>query len=354
MTASAERAQLLEERIGDHFAAHGYVVRRNAYLDGRSGGTHEIDVLAEKSDPLTTFRLAVECKAWESPIEKDAVSKLSYVLADLGLNKGIIVALHGWRAGAEQAAVELGIDLWGPAELDQLLGRAVARQLDVGRPAQVARGYPFSASEERALARARAQGKGRLGLRTVEQLVWFDPVWVPVYLVALSITSMEVRWGRERFVTKSVTNTYEAVSGTFLGPASPEDGAAVDVDLSGGAIRPGVRDTRVATEIRRAFDRWNDVQQDASKRRHAAALEALGVDVPCRSVSVDGCCLVHVPTYIGWLRADEHERVVALSGVSGSVLDELSAVLTSHLSHVRSSVRGPGPRSGSAPAPRRR
>jgi hypothetical protein len=338
MTASAERAQLLEERIGDHFAAHGYLVRRNAHLDGRSGGRHEVDVLAEKSDPLTTFRLAVECKAWASPIEKDAVSKLSYVLTDLGLNKGIIVALHGWRAGAEQAAVELGIDLWGPVELERLLGGAVASQLDMGTPARLARGYPFVAPEERALSRARLQGKGRLGLRTVERLVWFSPVWVPVYLVDLSITSIDVRRGKERFLTKSVTNTYEAVSGSFLGPASAADGDAVDIDLSDGAIKPAVRDTKVASEIRRAFERWNDVQQVAAKLRHAAALEALGVEMPSRSVTVDDCTLVYAPTYIGWLRTGDHERLVAVSGDSGALSQQLSAVLTSHISHVRGSL----------------
>lgn len=343
MTTSIERAHLLEERIGDHFAAHGYLVRRNAYLDGRSGGRHEVDVLAEKSDPLTTFRLAVECKAWEAPIEKDVVSKLSYVLTDLGLNKGIIVALHGWRAGAEQAALELGIDLWGPAELDGLLGSAVARQLDVGTPARLARGYPFAAPAERALARVRLQGKGRLGIRTVEELVWFKPVWVPTYVVDLSITAVEVRWGKERFLTTRVTNSYEALSGTFLGPVSAAN-KVVDIDLSEGAIEPGVRDTKVASEIRHAFGRWDEVQQDAAKLRHASVLEALGVAVPCQRVTVDSCFLVYAPTYVGWLRTAAHDRVVAVDGISGALAERMSAVLTSHIGHVRSSLLDDAPR----------
>jgi hypothetical protein len=338
MTTSIERGHLLEERIGDHFAAHGYLVRRNAYLDGRSGGRHEVDVLAEKSDPLTTFRLAVECKAWEAPIQKDAVSKLSYVLTDLGLNKGIIVALHGWRAGAEQAALELGIDLWGPAELESLLGRAVARQLDVGTPARLARGYPFTAPRERALTRARLEGKGRLGIRTVEELVWFKPVWFPTYLVDLSITATEMRWGKERFLTTRVTNSYEALSGTLLGPVAAPHDEVVEIDLSAGAVKPGVRDTKVASDIRRAFERWDEVQQDAAKLRHAAVLEALGVTVPCQHVTVDDCSLVYAPTYVGWLRTAAHDRVVAVDGISGALSERMSAVLTSHIAHVRSSL----------------
>ena len=335
---TADRAQLLEERIGDHFTAHGYLVRRRVQAEGRSGGRHEIDVLAEKSDPLTTFRLAVECKAWGSPIEKDVVSKLSYILGDLGLNKGIVVALHGWRSGAEQAAAELGIDLWGPTELERCLGRALLSRLEVGRPARLALGQPFTAPHEPALTRARIQGRGRLGLRTLEELVWFGQVWVPVYVLELTVASVGRRRGRERLLTTRVTNVYEAVSGTFLGPAPMPQADAVEIDLSPGAIDVGVRDVKVTGEIRRAFERWDDVQQAAAKQRHAEALAALGIPVPCRGVTVDGCALVYAPTYLGWLRGPSHERLVALSGLSGNVSEELSAVLTAHISHVRSSL----------------
>jgi hypothetical protein len=338
MSISAERAHLLEEHVGRHFAAHGYVVHRNARLHGRSGGRHEVDVLAEKSDALTTFRVAVECKAWESPIEKDAVSKLSYVLTDLGLNKGIIVALNGWRTGAEQAALELGIDLWGPVELDQLLGRAVARELEVGEPSRLARGYRFAADEQRALARARLEGKGRLGIRTLERLAWFGRVWIPAYLVELSVTSVEVRRRNERLVTASVMNRYEAVSGAFLGRAPAAGAEVVDVDLAEGAIKPRIRDTRMTSEIRQTFERWNDVQQGAAKLRHTEALEALGVEARCRSLTVEDCSLVYTPAYVGWLCGAAHERIVAISGTTGAPSELLSGVLTSHIGHVRASL----------------
>jgi len=59
----------------------------------------------------------VECKAWDRPIENDVVSKVSYVVRDLGLNKAIVVALRGWRIGAEKSAKELGIELWGRTKL---------------------------------------------------------------------------------------------------------------------------------------------------------------------------------------------------------------------------------------------
>jgi hypothetical protein len=133
------------------------------------------------------------------------------------------------------------------------------------------------------------------------------------------------------------------VSGTFLGPASTANGDVVDIDLSVGAVKPGVRDTKVASEIRRAFERWDEVQQDAAKLRHAAVLEAFGVTVPCRRVTVEDCSLVYAPTYVGWLRTATHDRVVAIDGVSGALSERMSAVLTSHISHVRSSLLDDAP-----------
>lgn len=120
--------------MAEYFRSHGYEARCNEVLEGRSGGRHEIDVLAEKSDPLTTYRVAVECKAWKQPIKKDVVSKLNYIVGDLGLNKGIIVSLSGWRSGADRTAVDLGIDLWGPDELRRHLGDSAAGELSVRRP----------------------------------------------------------------------------------------------------------------------------------------------------------------------------------------------------------------------------
>ena len=51
----------LEQKIADVFAANGYRVQTNVTREGRSGATHEIDVLAEKTDDLLTLSVAVEC-----------------------------------------------------------------------------------------------------------------------------------------------------------------------------------------------------------------------------------------------------------------------------------------------------
>ncbi len=122
----------LERRIEQYLSLHGYACLRNAVVEGRSGGRHEVDVLAETSDGVTGYRLAVECKARQRPVEKDVVAKLAFVVGDLGLHKGIVVSLCGSRLGAEQTARELGIELWGPAELESRLGQVALAELAAG------------------------------------------------------------------------------------------------------------------------------------------------------------------------------------------------------------------------------
>jgi hypothetical protein len=335
MTA-AERGRHLEERIASYFGSHGYDTRTNAILEGRSGGRHEIDVLAEKSDPLTTIRVAVECKAWNDPIEKDVVSKLDYVLGDLGLNKGIIVSLHGCRSGAEIAARELGIDLWGPAELDRHLGSAGLADLRTGPTVRVALGYPFASRIEAAEVLVRQQTKGRLGLRVLDEIVWLSPAWLPAYVVELGVTQATLRRRREHLTTTTLKNIYDAIGGEYLGKAPAA--APIEVDLGTISIRPALRDTQLANILRKAAERYVSVSQETAKQRHAASLDAMGIPTPCRAVDVGRSNIVHVPTYLAFLRRQGADRVVAVNAVTGQMSERLSAVLTTNIGHLRQAL----------------
>jgi Holliday junction resolvase len=98
MNGDSARGHHLEQRIAGFLEQHGYTVTTNVRVPGRSGAIHELDVVGDKSDGLTTFRLVVECKAWASSIDKDVIYKLGAELADLGAARGIVVALSGWTA----------------------------------------------------------------------------------------------------------------------------------------------------------------------------------------------------------------------------------------------------------------
>ena len=124
-TPSAARGAALETLLAGHFTRHGYAVESNLVVEGRSGNAHELDVVARRSDALTDYVTVVEAKSWSNRVGKEVVAKLAYVLADLGLHKGIIAAPGGFSSGATVAARELGIELWDGAELERRLGADV-------------------------------------------------------------------------------------------------------------------------------------------------------------------------------------------------------------------------------------
>lgn len=347
--STVEAGRRLEARIGAFFEAHGYAVRCNEVREGRSGGRHEVDVLAETSDALATYRVAVECKAWQQPVEKEVIAKLQYVVGDLGLSKGIVVSLGGARSGAERTAADLGIDLWGPDELRRHLGEAVFAELEAGldlpaSPAEGGRvtatlglGHPFRVPLADAGRTIRASGRGRLGRRGREELVWLGSIWMPAHSVRLTVAQPEVRRFKTRLRATEQENLYEALGGTCIGPVRTTwEEVAVDRQL---ALAPGVRDTKVHAALRRAVEGYERVSSPAARERHAAKLAELGIPGPCASLSIDATALVHLPLHVGILDLDGRQRALAVTGHTGQVSSKLSEVLTANLAVLRPLVR---------------
>lgn len=322
--------------MAEFFRSHGYDARCNQVLEGRSGGRHEVDVLAVKSDALTTFKVGVECKAWQQPIEKDVVSKLHYVLADLGLNKGIIASLGGCRSGAERTAADLGIELWGPDELRRHLGEAAAAVLSVPNASvssTLVWGHNVTTPPEAAEKVIRASGKGRMKLRTLEEVQWFSLLWVPAYAMRLTVARPEVKRLKTRLRSTTLDNVYEALGGTLLGPVQSQwDQVQVDSQL---ALPPSVRDTKIHAEFHKALKGYEKVTSPAAVQRHAANLARHGIPAPCSSLSIDQTSLVYLPYWVGILAADGQQRAVAVIGRSGQLSDPVSQVLTANLSMIR-------------------
>lgn len=328
---------MLEARIAAYFTSAGYGVRCNAVLAGRSGGSHEIDVLAEKTDSLMTVKVMVECKAWDRPIEKDVISKVDYVLKDLGLNKGIIVSLNGWRSGALQAATELGIDLWGPAELRLQLGAPVVADLNVGsRTPQEAAGYPFFANRELAEQRIYSSGKALFGLRTVETVSWVRPVWLPAYRARVTVSRLvKQALPREKVVNSSLMTGYDGVTGHLIQlPATPP----TSIDISSGALNPKLKPTQISSAIETQVKTYRKLRQAVAVQRAATQLAELGIPTPFHSCAVEGIDLVFLPIYLGLLESSGRSRLVAVSGVAGEIREAMGTRLTGQLSHVLHSL----------------
>ncbi len=240
-----EKGHELESRIEKFFQLNGYKTQRNVVVEGKSGGKHEIDVLAEKSDGVTTFRLMVECKAWDKPIEKDVVSKVSYVLRDLGLNKAIIVSLKGWRVGAERSANELGIELWGRDEIEEKLGKIAIAELETIEFKKVVREFPQLIKGEQVKSQIETESKGLLGFGK-EETVWTKIIWLPSYLFEISC-SKEEGIIRKSIKTTKVWNLYEAVMGSWFASFEKEP-SLIDVEVES-IIQPKVKPTKIKNSI---------------------------------------------------------------------------------------------------------
>ena len=325
-----EKGRMLERKIEKFFQLNGYKTKRNVILEGRSGGEHEIDILAEKTDNITTHRIMVECKAWNKPIEKDVVSKVDYIMRDLGLNKAIIVSLKGWRIGAEKTAKELGIELWGRDEIERRLGRLTLAELETIQFRKVIIGLPSNIKEDRAKELIENESKGFLGLGK-EKLELMQLVWIPCYLFQISTSRREGVF-RRKMKTMKIWNLYEALSGNWIQtfktkPAVEE----IDADC---CLQPKIKDNKIKKSIETTFKKALEVVRPETKARYFNRLRELGIHPPIDAIEFDSIEDIFYPVYLGIMRKGEKERVVAVDGVKGIVSRPLGDVLTANLSYM--------------------
>ncbi|MCY0881690.1 MAG: restriction endonuclease, partial [Firmicutes bacterium] len=257
------KGEQLEAALADFFAAHQYQVQRNVVLAGTSGGRHEIDVLATKDDTVAQFSVAVECKAWDAPIEKDVVSKLAYIMADIHCEKGIIATLSGWRLGAEQAAKQLGIELWGPNELAEKLPKlsvtdAPARNFS-------AQGIVPAMRLEVVYTKLHAKTGGFLGMGRAK-VVWEGGVYLPFYLIKMQAAYEKKRWwGQRGLQSQTRWNSYDGLEGALY---RYEAQAPVFQELPPSELmNPYVKSKVLQETIRRAHEKWRTAVQPAAQER---------------------------------------------------------------------------------------
>ncbi len=326
----------LEERIGAYFRLNGYDVQQNVIAEGKSGARHEIDVLAKKSDGITEFVIAVECKAWEKPIEKDVVSKLSMVVQDAGINKGLIVALQGWRLGAEQTAAQLGLELWGPEDIARRLGALSVAELHTPNTRMLEAVATVNASPDQLQLLLAAQSKGILGFSR-EEVVWAKLVWIPYHLLEMRCSTV-VKDFLRRATTKVtvIWNLYSALDGHFF------QRLALAPDLSEVAalafVPPRTKPKVVTAQLLGANKKFQALVAAPAKDRQRQKLEELGIPLPLDNLSVDQATLVYYPFYVGLLRRRGQDRLAAINAVTRTACEITGKSLTDNMAFVRAAV----------------
>ena len=132
-------------------------VEHNAHVVGRSGAPRQIDVLLRHKQGLYEHLVVVECKYWNTAVERLHVDALATTVKEVGAAKGVIFSIKGFQSGAVTQAAHDNIELFTVRELTDeewgLPGKVVdiflqVNGVSVGNP-QFLSTFSFSGFEPR-------------------------------------------------------------------------------------------------------------------------------------------------------------------------------------------------------------
>lgn len=92
-------------------------VEHNVQLVGKSGAPRQIDVLLKHKQGLYDHIVVVECKYWNTAVERLHVDALATTVREVGAAKGVIFSTKGFQSGALTQAANDNIDLFTVREL---------------------------------------------------------------------------------------------------------------------------------------------------------------------------------------------------------------------------------------------
>ena len=107
------------ETLGKEFGVKIKGYGSTCKVIGKSGVTHQIDVLTSLSDGVHSYETAIECKYWNQKVNKDIVMKLAEIIQDCGINKGIIVCKNGFTHDGIEYAKHKSIELVELREIEE-------------------------------------------------------------------------------------------------------------------------------------------------------------------------------------------------------------------------------------------
>ena len=101
-------------------------------VTGKSGVSHQIDVITSHTEGSHTYQTAIECKYWKKKVSKDIVMKLVQILEDTGISKGIIVSKSGFTCDGIQYAKHTDIEIVHLREYEEKDLQGSNTKIDIG------------------------------------------------------------------------------------------------------------------------------------------------------------------------------------------------------------------------------
>ena len=101
----------------------GYHVRENAVVQGRSGASHTIDMLATRDDGIVTHSIAIGVEVVGDKIGLEKIFKFDDKTYDIGIHDKILIVIPNLEEEAETFASQQRIKVLEVKDLDSVLGR---------------------------------------------------------------------------------------------------------------------------------------------------------------------------------------------------------------------------------------
>ena len=101
----------LEDRVLEIFLSLGYTAKKNVRIKGTKA-IHEVDVWAFIEYAGLLYRVVVECKFWNTNVNKAQIGNLFTIISDIGAEKGVIISKVGFQKGPKDLAKNSNIELY--------------------------------------------------------------------------------------------------------------------------------------------------------------------------------------------------------------------------------------------------
>jgi len=107
--------QNYQEEAAAFFRSLGMDAQTDVTVEG-ARTTHDVDVLVKSRHIGFEVTWIVECKCWQTPVNKLHVLALREIVADTGADRGILLSESGFQIGAKEAAALTNVHLQSLAE----------------------------------------------------------------------------------------------------------------------------------------------------------------------------------------------------------------------------------------------
>jgi hypothetical protein len=119
-----------EKLVADLSQTGEVTVEHNVVLTGRSGAPRQIDVLIRHKKGLIEHLVIVECKYWNSSVERLHVDALATTIREVGASRGVIISTADFQSGAIEQARHDAIELFKVREPTAQEWGAPGRHID--------------------------------------------------------------------------------------------------------------------------------------------------------------------------------------------------------------------------------